>query len=78
MGRKFTIFGLFCFVFESKFHVQAPRWGVGAYIRRRDLKEGILRYNFEVLIFGGAFTWRVLFSEFYGIFHKIVEIVCLL
>ena len=25
MGRKFTIFALFYFVFESKFHVQAPR-----------------------------------------------------
>ena len=29
MGRKFTIFALFYFVFEGKFQVQAPR---GAYI----------------------------------------------
>ena len=52
MGRKFTIFALFYFVFESKFHVQAPR---GAYIRRGDLTEGFLRYDFEGLIFGGAY-----------------------
>ena len=64
MGRKFTIFALFNFVFESKFQVQAPR---GAYIGRGDLTEGILRYEFGGLIFGGAYTWRGLFSEFYGI-----------
>ena len=53
MGRKFTIFALFYFVFESKFHVQAPR---GAYIRRGDLTEGFLRYDFGGLIFGGAYN----------------------
>ena len=58
MGRKFTIFALFYFVFEGKFQVQAPR---GAYIRRGDLTEGFLRYRFW-----GAYTWRGLFSEFYG------------
>ena len=26
------------------------------------------RYEFGELIFGGAYTWRGLFSEFYGIF----------
>ena len=52
MGRKFTIFGLFYFVFECKFQVQAPR---GAYIRRGDLTEGFLRYDFGGLIFGGAY-----------------------
>ena len=39
----------------------------GAYIRRGDLTEGFLRYEFEGLIFGGAYTLRGLFSEFYGI-----------
>ena len=39
----------------------------GAYIRRGDLTEGFLPYDFERLIFGGAYTWRGLFSEFYGI-----------
>ena len=63
MGRKFTIFALFYFVFEGKFQVQAPR---GAYIRRGDLMEGFLRYDFGGLIFGGACTWKGLFSEFYG------------
>ena len=64
VGRKFTIFPLFYFVLEGKFQVQAPR---GAYIRRGDLMEGFLRYDFGGLIFGGAYTWRGLFSEFYGI-----------
>ena len=64
VGRKFTIFTLFYFVFESKFQVQAPR---GAYIQRGDLTEGFLRYRFGGLIFGGAYIWRGLFSEFYGI-----------
>ena len=52
MERKFTIFALFYFVFEGKFQVQAPR---GAYIRRGDLTEGFLRYDFGGLIFGGAY-----------------------
>ena len=64
MGRKFTIFALFYFVFEGKFQVQAPPGG--AYIRRGDLTEGFLGYDFGGLIFGGACTWRGLFSEFYG------------
>ena len=62
-GMKFTVFSLFCFVFEGNFQVQAPG---GAYIRRGDLTEGFLRYEFGGLIFGGAYTWRGLFSEFYG------------
>ena len=61
--RKFTVFTLFYFVFESNFHVQAPR---GAYIWRGDSTEGFLRYEFGGLIFGGSYTWRGLFSEFYG------------
>ena len=63
-GYLNSIFALFYFVFEGKFQVQAPR---GAYIRRGDLTEGFLRYRFGGLIFGGAYTWRGLFSEFYGI-----------
>ena len=55
VGRKFTIFALFYFVFEGKFQVQAPR---GAYIRRGDLTEGFLRYDFGGLIFGGAYFWN--------------------
>ena len=39
----------------------------GAYIGRGDLTEGFLDYKFAGLILGGAYTWRGLFSEFYGI-----------
>ena len=65
MERKFTIFALFYFVLEGKFQLQAPR---GAYIRRGDLTEGFLRYDFGGLIFGGAYKWRGIFSEFYGMY----------
>ena len=63
VGRKFTFFALFYFVFEDNFQVQAPR---GAYIWRGDSTQDFLRYELGGLIFGGAFTWRGLFSEFYG------------
>ena len=39
----------------------------GLYLEGRFLTEGFLRYEFGGLIFGGAYTWRGLFSEFYGI-----------
>ena len=45
----------------------------GAYIRRGDLTEGFLRYDFGGLIFGGAHTRRGLFSEFYGIALSLSE-----
>ena len=39
----------------------------GAYISRGDLTEGVLGHKFgELNIFGEAYTWRSLFSEFYG------------
>ena len=66
--RRFTVFSLFYFVFEGNFREQAPR---GAYIWRGDLTEGFLRYEFGGLIFGGAYTWKSLFSEFYGITYTI-------
>ena len=61
---KFTVFGLFYFAFEGSFPSTSP-WG--AYIWRSDLTEGFLCYRFGELIFGGACTWRGLFSEFYSI-----------
>ena len=61
---KFTVFALFYFVFEGSFPSRSSR---GAYIWRGDLTEGFLRYQFGWLIFGGAYTWRGLCSEFYGI-----------
>ena len=63
VGRKFTLFALFYFVFEGNFPSTSPQ---GAYIWRGDLTEGFLRYRFGGLVFGGAYTWRGLFSEFYG------------
>ena len=54
VGRTFTVFALFCFVFGSNFQVHAPR-AYMAYIRRCDLKAGFLRYEFGGLIFGGVF-----------------------
>ena len=60
VGRKFTIFALFYFVFEGNFHVKAPG---RAYIWRGNLTEGFLR-------FWGAYIWRGLFSEFYGISRR--------
>ena len=53
VGRKFTIFALFYFVFEGNFQVQASGGS-------DDLTEGFLRYEFgclqlEGLIHGGAY-----------------------
>ena len=64
VGRKFTVFVLFYFVFEGNFPSTSPR---GVYIWRGDLTEGFLSYEFGGLIFGGAYTFWGLFSEFYGI-----------
>ena len=60
VGSKFTVY----FVFVGNFPSTSPQ---GAYVWRGDLSEGFLCYRFGGLIFGGAFTWRGLFSEFYGI-----------
>ena len=59
--NKFTVFALFYFVFEGNFLSTSP-WG--AYIWRGDLTGGFLRYRLGGLIFGWAYTWRGLFSEF--------------
>ena len=64
VASKFTVFALFYFVFQGNFPSASPR---GAYIWNGDLTEGFLCYRFGELIFGEAYTWRGLFSEFYGI-----------
>ena len=65
VGSKFTLFALFYFtVSEGNFSKYKPR---GAYIWRGDLTGVFWCYRFGGLIFGGAYTWRGLFSEFYGI-----------
>ena len=53
VGRKFTVFALFYFVFKGNFQVPTP--GGGGYIWMVDLTEGFLRYEFEGLIHGGAY-----------------------
>ena len=63
VGSKCTVFALFYVVFEGNFPSTSPP---GAYTWRDDLMKGFSRYRFGGLIFGGAYTWRVLFSEFYG------------
>jgi len=52
VGRKFTVFSLFYFVFEGTVSKYKP---VGAYIQRGHLMEGFLCYGFEGLIRGGAY-----------------------
>ena len=66
VGSKFSVFPLFYFVFEGNFQITSPR---EAYIWRGDLTEDFLRYRFGGLIFGRAYKWRGLFSEFYSIFQ---------
>ena len=61
VGKKFTIFALFHFVFEGNFQVQALGGGGGAYIWRGDLMEGFLRYEFGEIIFGGAYFRNFIF-----------------
>ena len=60
VGRKFTIFALFYFVFEGKLQIQAPPPPPpgGAYIRRGDVTEGFLGFDFGGLICGGAYFWN--------------------
>ena len=59
VGRKFTVFALFYFVFGGNFQVQAPPPPStrGDFIWRDNLTEGFLLYEFGELIFGGAYTW---------------------
>ena len=65
LGSKLTIFALFYFEFEGYFPSTSPQeaYSLGG---GGGLTEGFLRYWFGGLIFGGAYTWRGLFSEFYG------------
>ena len=62
VGSKFTIFALFYFVFDGNFQFKPSG---GLYLEGQ-FNRGFLRYRLGGLIFGGAYTWRGLFSEFYG------------
>ena len=65
VGRKFTVF--LCFtLYLRAISKYKPLRGI-IIIWRGDLTEGVLRHKFgELNIFGGAYTWRSLFSGFYG------------
>ena len=68
VGRKFTILLCFTWYLRAISKYKPP----GASIWRGDLWEGFLRYELGGggLIFGGAYTWRGLFLEFYSNFTK--------
>ena len=62
-GRKFTVFALFYFVFEgTQFPSTSPPRGL--YL------EGRFNGRFFALRVWGAYIWRGLFSEFYGIANR--------
>ena len=58
---------LLCFTLYSRANskYKPPK---GLILGGGDLTEGFLHYDFGGLIFGGAYTQRGLFSEFYGNF----------
>ena len=62
VGRKFTIFALFYFVFEGKLQIQAPPPPAGG----RLYSEGRCNGGFFGFRFWGPYIWRDLFLEFYG------------
>ena len=59
VGSKFTVFALHYFVFEGNFPGTSPRGGL--YL------EGRFNGGFYALSVWGAYIWRGLFSELYGI-----------
>ena len=58
VGRKFTVFALFYFVFEGNFQVQAPGGGGGGLYLERGFKGGFFALRVWGLIFGGAYFWN--------------------
>ena len=75
VGRKFAVFALFYFVYErirEQFPSKSPRGGLYSEVR---FNGGFLRYSFRGPIFGGAYTWKGLFSEFYGIIDRIINLL---
>ena len=62
VGSKFTVFALFFFVFKGNFCKYKPPGGL--YL------QGRFKGGFFALPVWGAYTWRGLFLEFYGILRK--------
>ena len=65
VGSKFTGFALLYFVFEGNFPSTSP-WG-GLYL------DGRFNGGIFALPVWGAYTWRSLFSEFYGMHFFLVK-----
>ena len=70
-GKEIYHFCFVLFCIRGQIPSTNPR---GAYIWKGDLTEGFLRYDFGGLIFGGAYTWRGLFLEFYGMSRGIAAV----
>ena len=64
VGSKFTVFALFYFVFEGNFPSTSPGG---------QFNGGFFALPVWGLIFGGAYTWRGLFLEFYGMHKWVLE-----
>ena len=80
LGRTFTVFLCFTLYLRAISKYKPPPGAGGLYLEER-INGGNLRQEFGGLIFGGAYTWRGLFSEFYGILcmqSKTVLVTCLL
>ena len=74
VGSKFTVFALFYFVFEGNSKYKP----VGGLYLKGQLKGGFFALPFGGLIFGGAYTWRGLFLEFYSMrLEPVLPILCL-
>ena len=91
VGKKFTLFALFYFVFEGNFPVQPPpppgggRWG-GLYWEGQ-FNRGFFALQVSGLVFGGAYFWNfmVVFiiyfvflmmnSLFFMIYHGIIFVI---
>ena len=64
LGRKFTVFLCFILYLRAISKYKPPRGGL--YLEGR-FNGGFFALRVWGLIFGGVYTWRGLFSEFYGI-----------
>ena len=73
VGRKFTI--LLCFTLYLRAISKYKSLGV-LYLEGRFNEGFVCVTSFGGLIFGGAYTWRGLFSEFYGIFGACDDLAC--
>ena len=68
--RKFTVFALFYFAFEGNFQGQAPPGGL--YLKGR-FNGWFFALRVRRAYIWKGYTWRGLFSEFYGTLKKVNE-----